>query len=510
MLTTRATSATQTAGEGVRRDAAAAAAHSGSDGNGGFLAAFVTATEGFRSPSAGVPTAASPATPQLPARLPAAQPTTAQLPVGTPTAQPAAEQDDNAEQPSGVAAAARTAPPAAGRDGGATRRPATLDIAGLSAGLLGPADIEAEPGTPTPASVTGQSPRHRNDHDLRQPPSLAGGAVAWAAPVAQAVASPAPTAPGAPIGDPVAAIDPNSPPSLADPDIPTARFSEAAGNDALPAGGNAPVPGTGSGPPDPATTTGVAAATDGTVSASAMDPAGGALLSGLGAPVSARGDSSTARGSSSAVPGPGTPAGAAPAGAAAQPLGGVAVAPASALADARFGHGGRFDGALSDGGATGAGPSSATNAVVPASSPQAGTDGTGSDVPGLVQQIAQHVVGALGGGRLEAVLQLHPPELGELSVRIEVSGHDVSAWFDSPLPQVQQALSQEMGQLQAGLANAGYNLNGAWVGGDAWTPRGGRSAPLAPPPARIPDATQIDAVPGTAAPTTRMGVSLYV
>jgi flagellar hook-length control protein FliK len=65
------------------------------------------------------------------------------------------------------------------------------------------------------------------------------------------------------------------------------------------------------------------------------------------------------------------------------------------------------------------------------------------------------------------VMRLHPPELGEVTVRVAVNGRDVSAWFGSPQPQVQTAITDAIGQLQAGLGNAGYNLNGAWVGADA-------------------------------------------
>lgn len=63
-------------------------------------------------------------------------------------------------------------------------------------------------------------------------------------------------------------------------------------------------------------------------------------------------------------------------------------------------------------------------------------------------------------------MRLHPPELGDLTVRVAVSGRDVAAWFASPQPQVQSAISAAMGQLQTNLGNAGYNLNGAWVGAD--------------------------------------------
>lgn len=543
MLTTRASAATGTAGEGLGRPDAAAAARSGGDGSGGFLAAFVIATEASHPPSAGAPAPAQPVTAQLPTTQ-------------SPTAQPATVEGDDPEQQSVVAAASQTAPSAVRADG-AIRRPAPSDVAELSAGLLGQTDIAPEPDASRPAAATGQLSSHRNDHDLRHPPRATGaGAVLLAAPIAQIVVSPVPAAPGAPTADPATATDPGSSAAVAAPGIPATGLSQGQGTrDMPPAGGSeqAPSDDSASRPSNPAPAADVAAAGNGSVSppAAAADLVGGqvpglplaaavASADAGGAPVlglrpsapAARGDSGAAQASVSSASTPTARSGAAasqgaplqfppareaasaaaetaPGGAAVQPLGGGAVAPVSARSAIGSGHDGGFGGALSGGGAVGQGPLSATSATASAPSPQAGTAGPGSDATELAQQVAQHVVGALDSGRLEAVLRLHPPELGELNVRIQVAGHDVSAWFDSPLPQVQQALSQGMGQLQAGLANAGYNLNGAWVGGDAWTPRG-RAAPLAPRPARLPGATQMEAVQGMTAPAARVGVSLYV
>jgi hypothetical protein len=119
------------------------------------------------------------------------------------------------------------------------------------------------------------------------------------------------------------------------------------------------------------------------------------------------------------------------------------------------------------------------------------TDGTGqtsiTDVPeaappgvtGVTAQLSQQLMQSLAIGAHDVVLQLHPPELGEVSVRLLVSGRDVSAWFTAPQALVQQAIGQGMAQLHSDLADAGYSLNGAWVGGEAWTPqqRAERPAP---------------------------------
>jgi flagellar hook-length control protein FliK len=99
---------------------------------------------------------------------------------------------------------------------------------------------------------------------------------------------------------------------------------------------------------------------------------------------------------------------------------------------------------------------------------------------GLAEQLSNQIIGSAAAGHQDFALRLHPSGLGEVSVRILVTGHDVSAWFDSPQLPVQQAISQSMGQLHADLASAGYDLSGAWVGGRTWTPRQ-RTGSSAPP-----------------------------
>jgi flagellar hook-length control protein FliK len=127
----------------------------------------------------------------------------------------------------------------------------------------------------------------------------------------------------------------------------------------------------------------------------------------------------------------------------------------------------------------------------------------------VINQITSQLAGSLGAGKLDVVLRLHPPELGELNVRMQVDGRAVTAWFQSPAPQVQQALSQGMEQLQAGLANAGFSLTDAWIGGDAWRSRGGATASRPPRPLgddeAAPATTNSAAAQGPA-----IGVSLYV
>jgi flagellar hook-length control protein FliK len=88
---------------------------------------------------------------------------------------------------------------------------------------------------------------------------------------------------------------------------------------------------------------------------------------------------------------------------------------------------------------------------------------------GLSDQVLHHVIGSIDNGGGQVVLQLHPPELGDLTVRILVNGRDVSASFASPQIQVQQAISQAIGQLRIDLGSLGYNLAGASVGAEPWS-----------------------------------------
>ncbi|MGH7052611.1 MAG: flagellar hook-length control protein FliK [Stellaceae bacterium] len=129
----------------------------------------------------------------------------------------------------------------------------------------------------------------------------------------------------------------------------------------------------------------------------------------------------------------------------------------------------------------------------------------------LAGQLSGPIMGAVVNGHRDLSLHLHPPELGEVSVRLVVSGRTVSAWFDSPQPQVQQAIGQGIGELRADLAAAGYDLSGAWVGGQAWTPRERGGGPPAPRPVRPAAASApVPEVRGTALPAAGAGVSVYV
>ena len=129
----------------------------------------------------------------------------------------------------------------------------------------------------------------------------------------------------------------------------------------------------------------------------------------------------------------------------------------------------------------------------------------------ISDQLSSHLLRSIQNPDHNVVLRLNPPELGDLTIRVVVSGREVSAWFATPQAQVQQAISQAIGQLHTSLGNAGYDLAGAWVGADASNPRERDSSlPSARPggaPARAEPITAPQPSPGA---KTGRGVSIYV
>lgn len=129
----------------------------------------------------------------------------------------------------------------------------------------------------------------------------------------------------------------------------------------------------------------------------------------------------------------------------------------------------------------------------------------------ISDQLSSHLLRSIQNPEHDVVLRLNPPELGDLTVRVVVSGREVSAWFATPQAQVQQAISQAIGQLHTSLDNAGYDLAGAWVGADASNTRErDSSSPSAQPggaPARAEPIIAPQPSPGA---KTGSGVSIYV
>ena len=151
-------------------------------------------------------------------------------------------------------------------------------------------------------------------------------------------------------------------------------------------------------------------------------------------------------------------------------------------------------------------PTALANAPATAISSAAGADTSATAT--VASQVASHVMRMVSSGSREMEMRLHPPELGEVTVRVVVNGRDVSAWFGSPQPHVQTAIADGIGQLQAGLGNAGYNLNGAWVGADT---SGARQPTGSPPPARMPVAAgSLDTGMTAASRPSASGLNIYV
>jgi Flagellar hook-length control protein FliK len=163
---------------------------------------------------------------------------------------------------------------------------------------------------------------------------------------------------------------------------------------------------------------------------------------------------------------------------------------------------------------TAATPSSLTTNTATASLPVGGSataSPANRPTTDLPAQLFRPVIGLIENPDHEVVLRLHPPELGDLTVRVLVNGREVSAWFATPQIQAQQAISQAIGQLHTDLGSAGYNLTGAWVGADAPSPRernGGSRLPQLV--RRAVNGAGLDGSPADRMLSSSAGVSVYV
>ncbi|HTZ37271.1 MAG TPA: flagellar hook-length control protein FliK, partial [Stellaceae bacterium] len=168
--------------------------------------------------------------------------------------------------------------------------------------------------------------------------------------------------------------------------------------------------------------------------------------------------------------------------------------------------------------AAGSGTGDAVAAATPGGDGRAALDapgtaptsaGDGPTAAAIPDQVAGHLVRLVSSGSREMVMHLRPPELGDLTVRVAVSGRDVSAWFASPQPQVQSAISAALGQLQTSLGDAGYNLSGAWVGADASGAQQQGANPTSVPRAAVAAAARMPAAPAAPRPSVS-GLNIYV
>ncbi|MGH6995634.1 MAG: flagellar hook-length control protein FliK, partial [Stellaceae bacterium] len=127
----------------------------------------------------------------------------------------------------------------------------------------------------------------------------------------------------------------------------------------------------------------------------------------------------------------------------------------------------------------------------------------------LANALGTQILSMVAAGRNQVTVHLSPPDLGALTVHVEVQSRDVSAWFASPQPQVQQAVNDALAQLHGSLSGAGLNLSGAWVGADVSGGGNGRPAAAPLPARRTPTGT--NRVEATAGGTNTVeGLSVYV
>ena len=83
------------------------------------------------------------------------------------------------------------------------------------------------------------------------------------------------------------------------------------------------------------------------------------------------------------------------------------------------------------------------------------------------EALGQQVQFLLGQGIQQATLQLNPPHLGPLEVHLDIQANGLAnATFISPHPEVLQAISAAIPQLQQSFAAAGMSLGQANVGAD--------------------------------------------
>lgn len=126
----------------------------------------------------------------------------------------------------------------------------------------------------------------------------------------------------------------------------------------------------------------------------------------------------------------------------------------------------------------------------------------------LANALGTQILSMVAAGRNQITVHLSPPDLGALTVHLEVQSRDVSAWFASPQPQVQQAVNDALAQLHGSLSGAGLNLSGAWVGADV--SGGGNGRPAATPLSTRRTPTGTNRVEATSGSTNSVeGLSVY-
>ncbi len=78
--------------------------------------------------------------------------------------------------------------------------------------------------------------------------------------------------------------------------------------------------------------------------------------------------------------------------------------------------------------------------------------------PGWSDVFAERVTFAVRQNLQEAEIRLHPPQLGQVEVRIVMSNDQASLMFSSPQGAVREAIELSLGRLRDMLADSGFNL----------------------------------------------------
>ncbi len=89
----------------------------------------------------------------------------------------------------------------------------------------------------------------------------------------------------------------------------------------------------------------------------------------------------------------------------------------------------------------------------------------------------QQIRSMIDTGNLRADLQLTPPDLGELRIKIELHGQDTRVWLHLTQPDARAAIEQALPRLQELLDSGGLNLSEANVSQQDHQARGEQSAP---------------------------------
>lgn len=151
----------------------------------------------------------------------------------------------------------------------------------------------------------------------------------------------------------------------------------------------------------------------------------------------------------------------------------------------------------------------APNAGQPAAPAPAAAERAAPPLPDLAERpawgeaLGERLTWLVWGELEQAQLELNPPELGRLDVRLRLQADQASVSFTSGAPEVREALEQALPRLREMLAEAGIELADAEVGAQ---PREREPAPQPPSAAAAADEPESAAVPAATGPGSAAAV----